>query len=151
MNERLETEIAGHLAKHPDARNFLTAFEQLCHAVDDIIDNPDCAANKNFILDSFGLASDVYSCEFYRRNCAWLYPLIKNKHRIYSASVAWEKSDVQWKAVYADVLRCGGDNTLLMAVLEGVCHLSPDALRRLDALIREDAWLEHHDQEGKPI
>lgn len=152
MNTELHNELAEILTPHQEAFNFLKAFGKLCHALDDIIDRDVIGVTDytELTLDAFGLAADVYSCDFYRKNATWLYPLVKNKHRIYSAGLAWEKSAVAWQATYADVLRCGGDSSMMLAVLEHVCRLNPVDLRRIDNLIREDGWAEHHNSEGKP-
>lgn len=148
----IQTEIEKHLEKFPVAKNFLVAYAMLCHAVDDLIDqdNPAHENYTNLALDCMNLALDVYSNRFYHENIVWLYPLLKNKHRVYSASLAWEDSDVAWKAQYADVLRCGGDE-MTLAILDHVCHLPYAELRRIDAIFREYTWHRHHTPEGKPI
>lgn len=152
MNEALQKEIASHLAKHPEAAAFLNGYGLLCHAVDDLIDrdNPKIARYETHVLDCYNLALDVYSSPFYQKNVSWIYPLAKNIHRVWSASVVWERFIIPWQAQYADFLRCCG-NEMILAVLEHLCHLPYNELRRLDGLIREDSWARHHDKEGKPI
>ena len=147
MKEEYQKEIADHFENFPEARSFCYHYELLCHAVDDLVD---VGVTKEAVLDSFSLAIDVYSCKFYRDNVSWIYPLCKNLHRVWSASIAWEHSDVAWKAQYADVLRCcGGEMT--MGILEHHCRLPQSDLRRIDAMMREAAWETHHDKEGRPI
>ncbi|HUD83738.1 MAG TPA: hypothetical protein VMQ67_09555 [Candidatus Saccharimonadales bacterium] len=147
MNAELKSEIEKHFVNHVEAARFLCGYRNLCHQVDDLIDLPQ---NSTAILDAFNLATDVFSTQFYHSNITWIYPIVKNMHRVYSASVAWEKSDVKWKADYGDVLRCCG-NEMTVAFLEHVCHLPYAELRRLDAMMREDAWVTHHDSDGKAI
>lgn len=152
MNDDLRKQLDGHLAKFPDAGQFLLGFGFLCHAIDDLIDR-DNARIENYpmlVLDCYNLALDVYSSRFYHDNHAWLYPVAKNIHRVYSASIAWEKHSEEWKARYADVLRCCG-NEMIVAVLEHTCHLPYCELRKIDAALREDSWHIHHDNTGKPI
>ena len=148
----LQKEIDKHLEKHPGAKEFIVTFADLCHAVDDLIDrdNPEVKDYKLHVLDCFGLASDVYSCWFYHQNHLWLYPIVKNTHRVYSDSIVWEHSEVQWKREYADKLRCCG-NELLLAVLEHLCHVPAADIRRISIGIREHAWERGHDAEGRPV
>ena len=152
VNNTLYLEVGKHLEKYPDAAMFLMRYGDLCHAVDDLIDwdNPTFKDRRVLVLDCFNLELDVFSCPFYHTNVFWLYPIAKNIHRVYSASVVWEKSDVEWKRQYADVIRCFG-NEMIMAMLEHICHLSYEELRRIDTLMREDSWERHHTPEGKPI
>lgn len=152
MNAEFQSEIERLLKPYPGAAHFIHTYEMLGHAVDDLIDrdNPSISDYSVFTLDVFNLALDLYSSKFYHDNMMWLYPIMKVKHRVYSASIVWEHDPEKWKADYADVLRCCGGGTLLLAVLEHVCHLSYQELRRIDAKIREDAWANQHDKEGKP-
>ena len=150
MNAILKAEIAKHLAPFPDAANFLVAYGILCHSVDDLVDldNPRFPDRKLLILDCYNLACDVYSSRFYHDNLAWIYPLVKAVHRIYSASVVWENSEVKWKAEYANTIRCFGAE-MIVAVLEHIAHLPYAELRRLDAALREDSWVRQNKEEEK--
>lgn len=141
-----------HLAPFPEARAWLDAYGRLCHAVDDLIDRDNRAVADYTLhtLDSFNLAMDVYSHPFYSKNSAWLYPLLKHNHRVYSDSILWENSPVEWQRHYADVLRCGG-NEVILAVLEHICRVPWAELRRISLLQREDCWQRSHTQEGAPI
>lgn len=152
LSEPLKTELEMLLAPHKEAAAFLNAYGLLCHAIDDLIDrdNKQIADYSHHALYCYNLALDVYSCPFYHVNLHWLYPLAKNIHRVYSDSVAWEKSDVVWKAEYADKLRCCG-NEMILAILDHVCRLPFADIRRISLLIREDSWHRHHTIEGKPI
>lgn len=152
MKEEIKKQIEIHLEKHPAAARFLHSYGTLCHAVDDLIDrdNPAITDYKALALDCFNLSIDIFSSGFYHANLSWLYPLAKQIHRVFSASVAWEHSKEEWKARHADVLRCCG-NEMITGVLEHVCHLPYAELRRIDMLIREDSWARHHDTEGQPI
>jgi hypothetical protein len=147
-----QKEIAKHVAAHPGAAEFITAYGHLCHAVDDLIDrdNPSIKDYKLLMLDAYALAADVYSCWFYHQNLQWLYPVIKNIHRVYSDSILWEKSDVPWKREYADKLRCCG-NEVIMAILEHLCHVPYPELRKISIAMRENAWLQHHDVDGRMV
>lgn len=145
-------EIEKHLAPFPGAKEFLFAFSSLCHAVDDLIDqdNPEVKDPKMHVLDTFGLAVDIYSCPFYQHNISWLYPVVKNIHRVYSDSVVWEKSEVEYRRQVADALRCCG-NEILLAILEHLCRLPGADLRRLSLAAREDLWEKSHGEKGEAV
>lgn len=149
MNAELQNEISKLLKPHPDAAAFLYAYRILCHQVDDLIDRDKDQDCKALTLDAFNQAIEVYSSPFYQRHLTFLYPLVKNMHRVWQRSVAWEQ-EPGWKGQYADTLRCCGIE-MTIAVLEAVCKLPFAEVRRLDALTREECWTEHHDAEGKPI
>ena len=148
----LQKEIQKHMAPHPGAAEFTVAFGNLCHAVDDLIDqdNPAVKDYKIHLLDTIALAEDIFSSPFYHSNLWWLYPIVKNIHRVYCDAVLWEKSTVEWQARYGDVLRCFG-NEIIVAILEHVCHLPYQDLRRISLGLRENSWHEHHDKDGRPV
>ena len=146
----LSQELWKHLENYPDAVAFMKSYETLCHMVDDLIDRDGGHDFMLLTLDSFSQAMDVYSSRFYQQNWYWLYPLCKNLHRVWQRSVIWEKSDLEWKRQVADALRCSGGE-MTVAILEHVCHLPQEELRRMDSLIRETAWAIHHDANGEPI
>ena len=152
MDIVLKKEIEKLLEPHPGASDFIAGYGMLVHAVDDLIDrdNPAVKDYKLHVLDCFGLAADVYSSWFYHKNVQWLYPVIKNIHRVYSDSIVWEKSDVAWKRDYADKLRCAG-NEVLLAVLEHLCRVPYADVRRISIALREDSWHRHHTVEGGPV
>ena len=152
LNIVLQHTLDKHLAKHPDAKAFLAAYGQLCHAVDDLVDrdNPEIKDYKWLTVDAFNLAIDVYSSPFYHANISMLYPLVKQIHRVWSDSLVWEKSSVTWQREYADKLRCCG-NEIAVAILEHLCHLPYEELRRVSILIREDSWSRHHTAAGQPV
>jgi hypothetical protein len=151
MDICLQKEIEKHLKQIPDALEFVHAYGVLVHAVDDLIDqdNPAHPDFKILALDCFGLAADVYSNPFYHRNL-WLYPIVKNIHRVYSDSLAWEKSDTAWKATVGDTLRSSG-HEIVLAILEHLCRLPFADLRRISLSLREYSWFQHHTADGKPI
>jgi hypothetical protein len=152
MDEAIAKEVKEHLSKHEGAVEFIAGYGMLVHAVDDLIDrdNPEIKDYKIHVLDCYNLSMDVFSSAFYQRNWMWLYPIVKNIHRVYSDSVTWEHSDVNWKRQYADSIRCCG-HEVLMAVLEHLCRLDYAELRRISLALREWSWHQHHDAEGKPI
>lgn len=152
LNIVVQKQIEKHLSKHPGAVEFIAAFGALCHAVDDLVDrdNPAVKDYKMHVMDCFGLATDVYSCHFYQQHHLWLYPIAKNTHRLYSDSILWEKSPVEWQKQYADVLRCCG-NEMVCAVLEHLCHVPPSELRLISLAMREDSWEQNHTADGGQI
>lgn len=145
-------EIEKHLAPHIGAVEFLKAFSNLCHMVDDLIDrdNPAIRDYRLLALDTYCLAAEVYSCDFYAKHRLWLFPVVMNVHRVYSDSVVWEKSEIEWRRQYADALRCCGSE-VLMAILHHLCHISYSDLRRISQACREDIWEKSHDSEGRPV
>jgi hypothetical protein len=150
MDICLQKEIEKHLKPIPGALEFVDAYGTLVHAVDDLIDrdNPEIKDYKLHVLDCFGLAADVYSNPFYHSNL-WLYPIVKNIHRVYSDSIVWETA-AAWKGQVADTLRSSG-HEIIMAILEHLCRLPFPDLRRISLGLRENSWHEHHDAEGRPI
>jgi hypothetical protein len=122
----------------------------LVHAVDDIIDRDnEKVSNYNvLVLDAFNLLWDLTATPFYQKNIALLYPLVKHIHRVYSASVLWEKEE-GWKTDYADVLRCFGHD-MIIAVLEHVGRVPYAEVRRIDLALRADSWIKQHDEKGQP-
>lgn len=146
----LRKQIAKHLEQHPGATEFICAFGNLCHAVDDLIDqdNPAIKDHRMLVMDCFGLSLEVYSCWFYQKHIAWLFPIAKNTHRLYSDSISWEKSPVEWQRQYADVIRCCG-NEMVVAILDHLCHVPPAELRKISLAMREDSWEQNHTAEGK--
>jgi hypothetical protein len=151
MDIVLKTELQAHLKQIPGALEFVGGYGTLVHAVDDLIDrdNPTVKNYKLLILDCFGLAADVYSNPFYHQNL-WLYPIVKNIHRVYSDSVLWEHSEIPFQATVADTLRSSG-HEIVMAILEHLCRLPFEDLRRISLALREDSWFKHHDKDGRPI
>jgi len=152
FNVVLQQKLDKWLNAIPQAWPFLNAYGKLCHMVDDIVDhdNPGVADYKRLVLDSFGLALEIYSSPFYIQNIGLLYPICKHLHRVYVDSVLWETSDVAWKRQYADNLRCCGGE-LIVAILDHLCRCPANELTEISLLLREEGYIKHHDKEGKAV
>lgn len=146
-----------HLGKRLDALNWLLSFWHLGHQWDDLIDITERRADNHYIAALLNKYIDVLSAPFYHRYLERLYPIIKVVHHVYHDSIAWEHSDVEWKATFADVFRCSGSH-LIIAVIEIVVYeetgsydLAYESAREVSLLAKETAWLTHHDDKGEKI
>lgn len=157
IDEKLKIAFEKYLSKYPEAANWAWNFRHLSHALDDLVDVPERRADNEFI----GLLTNKYiellSADFYSKNRHKLYSAIKLCHHVYFDSVAWEKSTIEWKRNYADIIRCATNHAIVMvveiAVTEqlGSADLGYEAAREVSLLVREKSYYDHHDSEGKPI
>lgn len=125
---------------NPDALMFVSAFHHYCHTIDDFVDG-DKQFNAESMLDMLMQANVLYSTPFYINNCIRLQPVIANITNTYADSVAWEKSDVDWKRNVADVIRqCGNDMVVTVAwICGGYQHM-----RTISLKLREFAYHSQH-------
>lgn len=129
--------------KNIEAFNFLNFFHDYVHGIDDLIDNKERDPEKFLAL--LVKANLLYSMPYYTRHAHRLHLLVAQITNAYADSVAWEKDD-KWKGKWADVLRfAGNDMVLAVAFIEG----NFDAMRKLSPILKEIAWSQHHDVQGK--
>jgi hypothetical protein len=138
--------VEEYLIDSVDAQLFFYSYLIHCHAVDDVIDGD--RTDSEFIIKCFDFTVTLCSCRFYQHYSATLEPLMHAAANAYADSVVMERSKVQWKQQYADVLRQSGNEVLLacIGIVAGI-----DKKREASLKLRELAYLEHHDKEGKPI
>lgn len=130
-----------------DAFLFLTLFHEYCHEIDDLIDGKTPITPES-LLTVLSHANLVYSCAFYRQHCDKLMMVVQLVTNTYADSVAWEKSDVDWKAKWGDVLRFAGLEMVyaVAAITGGYEHM-----RKLSQVLKENAWKTHHNPDGAPV
>jgi len=115
------------------------------------------SADNQFIGRVTSLYVEVLSDDFYALRRPQLYPVVKQCHHFYFNSVAWEHSDVAWKATYADVIRCCTNNMVVavveLVVLEetGNLDVAYEAARDIALLSATKSWSDHHQEDGTPI
>ncbi len=152
----LET-INRYLANRPDAAQFLLLYRDYCHAIDDIIDIPERRNDNEFILYTFNMAHDIFSCAFYQENVGELYSVVKIIHNLYADSVKWETSDIQWQKQVSDVTRnCA--NIMISTVVRIVVRkeekspwLGYEAMRDISSRAVSQSYHDHHDESGNAI
>ena len=128
------------------ALDFLILWATYCHEVDDIIDNKINDPEK--ILRVFVTAAEVYNHPFYVRYQSYLYSLVIVISNAYADSVKWSHSMVDAQHKMSDVLRHAG-NDMLFAVAF-ICG-GYEHLRTVSSTLREQSWLNHHDDKGNSI
>lgn len=144
--ELLRQRIDGILGQDTEAAKFVRLFGVWCHGIDDDVDNPGMPPEQKVRLH--WIAAALFSSNFYQAHARELFPVVSLIANAYADSVCWEKSEVDWQARQADVLRnCGND--MLLAVINIVGGY--DAMREVSRLIREVSHYRHHDEHGKPI
>lgn len=134
----------------PSAIQFCDLFYTYCHAIDDLLDTIEDGRPtmpKEEILAIFINAALLYNCPFYLAHRANLFPTVITVTNLYADSVAWERDPRPHRRAMADVLRCCGDEMMLMVAMitGGWKHM-----RSLSPRIRETDWLRQHDKDGNP-
>lgn len=146
MSNPVFQKIESLLKDYPEALDFLTIFHDLCHRIDDIIDEKN--TNSEFIINSFICAAGVYSCKFYRDNVVELFPLVCHISNTFADSVIMENSSIDWQRNFGDAIRnCAND--MVVYVVAKLCGWQQ--AREISMLLREDSYLKHHTENGLPI
>ncbi len=135
-NPALIEEISAALSNHPDAKEFILLYSAYVHRIDDIIDEPEKRSDPEFMLQTFQLAADVFSCDFYHKHRNVLRPTEFLINNTYADSVQWERSSEIWKRQEADVLRHTAIDMFLLVT--AIC-LGRDATRKISLRFREYA------------
>jgi len=125
-----------------DAFAFLLSFHCLAHFLDDMCDG-EIPMNAENLLDSHMQANALYSTPFYIQNSARLSGVISVIVNTYADSIAWEKSDTDWKKKVSDVIRqCGNDMVITVAgIVGGFRHM-----RSISLKLRELAYEMQHEE-----
>lgn len=128
------------------AGDFLRVWRAYVHGIDDIIDGD--ITGPEAILGVFMQAAFVYSHPFYLSNLAALRQIVVNCTNAYADSVAWEKSDEDWKRNFADHYRhFAAEMVLAIAFICG----GYNHMREASKYLREICWKEHHNEKGEAI
>jgi hypothetical protein len=132
------------------AEEFCHLWYTYCHRIDDIIDNKEDGrptTSNEEILECFVMAALLYNCSFYVAHRDKLFSPVLTVTNLYADSVAWERSPEPHRRKIADVLRCCGDEMLLVvaAICGGWKHM-----RSLSPKIRETDYLLQHDKHDNP-
>ena len=126
-------ELSSLLANHPDAKEYILLYSAYVHRIDDIIDEPDKWRDPEFVLQTFQLAADVFSCDFYHKYRNILRPTEFLINNTYADSIIWERSSVEWKRKEADVIRHTAIDMLFLVV---AITLGRDAVRKISEKYR---------------
>lgn len=97
-NKLIETTFANY----PEAREFIFAFSNYCHSIDDIIDG--VKKDKISIIQVFETAATIYSHPFYIKNVLALYPAVRIITNMYMDSVSLENDTEVWRKNLSKVL-----------------------------------------------
>lgn len=137
--------IQDSLKHSKDAQNFVIAWINYCHAIDDIIDEPD--TTTNFILGTFLNACEIYSSNYWRLNGVKLQATVailadtfanaenfKNHEDVKHRNVADAARHIGWSMVLAVIyIECGWE-----------------VMREISPKLWSWSIAEHHDETGKP-
>lgn len=147
LDQRLFDRLNQILTRDSEAVRFIVAFNEYCHAVDDIIDG-DAKVDKEFIIKTFIQATALYSSNFYHKYAVQLYPIVLNLTNSYADSVKWEGAEEKWKRDISDVLRMSANDmiTIVVGLVGGY-----DAMREVSCLMREVGYNRNHDTQGLPV
>jgi len=157
VSDKLKALLDKYLGQRLDAYQWLYLYRHYCHAIDDLIDVPERRADNEYILLVFNKALDIFSHPFYVNHVGRLYSVVKGIHNTYADSLKWEGSKEEWRATYADVIRCVTNDMMVavvsIAVFEqtGSYDLGYEAGREVSILAREKSWFDHHKEDGTPI
>jgi len=126
----------------PDAMDFLTLWSDYVHGIDDLIDE---VTEPEFRIGLFAQALNLYNHPFYLKHRERLYPVILSCTNLYADSVAWEKSDDEWRRQFSDWARHGGAEMVLAVagIVGGYRHM-----RSISLELRTVNYQEHHDEKG---
>ncbi len=139
------------LVNHPDGKdaiNFISAFGEMCHLCDDIIDDPEFRKEPEQILKLTKQCLQVYSSKFYQKYTMELYAIISMVHDVYANSVWLENSPELWKKEFSDPLRNIGNcvPVYIVTILVGY-----EAGRIFSRMVLQDSYDRHHNELGKAI
>jgi hypothetical protein len=146
MSNPVYQKVAEMLDQHPDALEFLKGYHELCHAVDDIVDEK--RTDVEFISHTFILAAAVYSCPFYRRYVQELFPMVCHVTNNFTDSTIMLDNPEDWQQKFGDAIR-NTANDMVCCVVNICCGWKE--MRKVSMLLREDSYAKHHDCNDKPI
>ncbi len=128
-----------------EAITWLTLWREYVHGIDDVEDEE---TTPEFRQRLYVLALELYTHPFFRKHEDRLKQVVLNCTNAYADTLAWEKSAVAWQQQFADHYRqFGAEMVIAVAQITG----GYDHARGISLELRTVCWLEHHDQEGKPV
>jgi hypothetical protein len=147
MNSQAETDLIYDKAANgnPQARAFLGAWNEYCHAIDDLID--DEVKDYNRLLELLIKANLLYTMPFYQQHAIRLLPVVTVLTNNYADSIAWEHEVESWKSQWSDIMRFSA-NDMVVAVAS-ICG-GQDLMREVSPMLKELAWISHHTEDGTP-
>lgn len=138
-----------------DAFEFLRGFHYLAHGLDDVLDGEVSAETiKEFLINLFVYAKDLYSCGFYREHCAELSSVIDAVANAYADSVRYQDQqyesqydpragELPWQLATANIIRSQGvDVIIIVAKLCG----GYEHMREVSQIARFLSYVEQRQQ-----
>lgn len=134
--EELKTLFLSHV-EGPEIFEFLSAYQDYIHSVDDMID-------EGFTPELLGKINNYavicFSTTFWRKHCSELFLVEQLINNQYYDSVMWEHSNEEWKRKDAKCLSHSGYNMFF-----GIIYLffGREKLREYSIKFREQTHLKH--------
>lgn len=151
VNDELLDTFKALTKGNPQAIKFLFLWFYYCHEIDDVLDTMEDGRPtlpKEVILRTFARALEVYNDPFYVEHQRVLYPVAAMITNSYANSVQWEHSPQAHHRLIADVLRCCGNEMLVMVAM--ICG-GYEYARKWSAALWEKTWAMQHSPDGRPI
>lgn len=104
LPEDLAKDLIEIFRPHPDAYEFIIAYNEALQLVDDVVDNK--SSNPEEILAAIENTKIVFTMPFFLRHSQQLTLVSILIANTWADSIVWEKED-GWKKVHGDVLRHG--------------------------------------------
>ena len=141
--------VEKYLGSNPDAVLFVLGYTLYCHSIDDLCDNeiPVDLCRNQLLLKVIRMAPVVFNNNFYLTHINKLYPLVMLAHDTYVESLNYEHSNIQWQKALSDYLRQNA-NEVILACVEIVGGYAQKV--GAAAVMRELAYINHHDANGVP-
>lgn len=131
-----------------EAHDFLQQYGAFINIIDDVVDEKTDVETR---LETMVLAREVYTHPFFLKHFAALKQIDVNTTNAYADSVAFERSDVEWKKQWSDHYRhFGSEMALAVAyIVAGGGRQGHEHMRSLSQEMRTSVWAAHHDNKGK--
>lgn len=150
MDKRINQELLQILHElfkdFPEALEFVLAYKEYIHFIDDMVDVKDFQTVENQ-LKLQSKAAVLYSLPFWRRHVDNLLVLSLIMNNTYLDSVIWEKSEVEWQRRDSFCLRHVGIDMFYAVIL---ITFGRDKLREISLKFREQCHkLQEQDEYSK--
>lgn len=136
-----------------EAYDFIIAWQNHSHIVDDIIDGE--IVNKSLIVKAFVNAQGLVQMPFFQKynQVLWAQLILAANAYVDHLEIGAEISGKDYKKLISDSLRSYPNEMLiLVAMLTSKEDEVPwDRARKISLQLRELSYIEHHDSEGNPI